>query len=201
MDAAKLIWAQNLETQAVIAANSTAMGWTTAQATEVALQADYIVQAVLAKEAAKQAYKAAVAAADAQIKAALVVIRPRVVSGKALPTYTVAVGQTLGVIGEGTPFDPSAYVGELKGLKQTGPAQVEVSFGKASGDIDGVNVYMRRQGQTVWGKLGMDLQSPYVDTTPLAAPGVPEVREYRVIGVLHDVEIGQPSPTKEITVS
>lgn len=200
-DAAKLTWAQNLETQAIVTPNLTAMGWSTAQASEVAQQADNIVQGVLAKETAKQVYKAAVAAADALIRAALQVIRPRVVSGKALPSYTPAVGQLLGVIGEGTPFDPNAYVGELKGLKLLGSAQVEVSFGKASGDIDGVDVYMRRQGQAAWVKLGLDTESPYTDTTPLAAPGVPEVREYRVTGVLHDLEIGTTSPTQQITVT
>jgi hypothetical protein len=64
-----------------------------------------------------------------------------------------------------------------------------------------VNVYMRVQGTSVWILLGRDTRSPYIDITPLAHPGTPEVREYRVRGVIDDVEIGNYSPTRQITVT
>lgn len=73
--------------------------------------------------------------------------------------------------------------------------------GKARGNIDGVNVYSRRQGTSEWKFLGRDTQSPYVDTTPLATAGTPEVREYRVRSVIDDAEIGDHSPTRQITVT
>jgi hypothetical protein len=64
-----------------------------------------------------------------------------------------------------------------------------------------VNVYSRRQGTSPWTFLARDTRSPYVDTTPLAQAGTPEVREYRVRGVIDDVEIGKYSPTRQITVT
>jgi hypothetical protein len=64
-----------------------------------------------------------------------------------------------------------------------------------------VNVYMRRQGVAPWTFLGRDNRSPYIDTTPLAEAGTPDVREYRVRGVIDDVEIGDYSPTRQIKVS
>jgi hypothetical protein len=36
---------------------------------------------------------------------------------------------------------------------------------------------------TDWADLGVDLNSPFVDTLPLAHPGVPEIREYRACHV------------------
>ena len=82
-----------------------------------------------------------------------------------------------------------------------GPSQVTVAFGKAKGNIDGVNVYSRRQGTSQWNFLARDTEPPYVDTTPLAQAGQPEIREYRIRAVIDDEEIGDYSVTKQVTVS
>lgn len=115
--------------------------------------------------------------------------------------YTDAIGADLGIVGTDDAFDPNTYVAELKELILSAPGQVTVTFGKAKGKIDGVNVYARRQGTSPWIFLGRDTQSPYVDTTPLAESGKPEIREYRIRGVIDDVEIGDYSVTRQITVS
>ena len=60
---------------------------------------------------------------------------------------------------------------------------------------------MRLQGATEWVKLAFDSQSPYIDTTPLAVAGKPEVREYRVRAVVADEEIGEFSDIATMTVS
>jgi hypothetical protein len=44
-----------------------------------------------------------------------------------------------------------------------------------------------------------DTHSPYDDHTPLAVPGVAEVREYQAFGVLHDQQIGQASDIVSVT--
>jgi len=61
----------------------------------------------------------------------------------------------------------------------------------------------RNDGQLVaaWRLLDRDNHPPYVDSTPLAQPGVPEVREYRLMGVWSDQEVGQPSDVASITVA
>lgn len=43
------------------------------------------------------------------------------------------------------------------------------------------------------------INSPYDDYTPLAVPGVAEVREYQAYGVLNDAQIGQPSDIVSVT--
>jgi hypothetical protein len=49
--------------------------------------------------------------------------------------------------------------------------------------------------------LSSDTVPPYVDTTPLAAAGKPEIREYRIRAVINDEEIGDYSDTVQMTVS
>ena len=115
--------------------------------------------------------------------------------------YTPETGAALGIVGESESFDPNSYEGELRELTLSAPGQVTVTFGKAKGQIDAVNVYSRRQGTSAWTFLARDSRSPYIDTTPLAQPGTPEVREYRLRGVIDDVEIGNYSPTRQMTVS
>ena len=44
-----------------------------------------------------------------------------------------------------------------------------------------------------------DTHSSYDDHTPLAVPGVAEVREYQAFGVLHDQQIGQASDIVSVT--
>jgi hypothetical protein len=149
----------------------------------------------------KAAWQAAVAAAQTGNSADFETLRKTIAAMKTHPGYTEEIGQALGIIGTETAFDPNTYVAELKELILSAPGQVTVTFGKAKGKIDGVNVYSRRQGTSPWIFLGRDTQSPYVDTTPLAEAGKPEIREYRIRGVIDDVEIGDYSVTRQITVS
>jgi len=44
----------------------------------------------------------------------------------------------------------------------------------------GVKVQMRRKGDSTWTDLGIDLQSPMMDKTPLLVANQPEIREYRM---------------------
>lgn len=158
-----------------------------------------IIEAVNDKETAHSAFLAAVAAADAQISAAEGVIRPAVAAGKNNGAYTEAIGFALGVIGPESGFDPATYVAELRSAEVSGPAQVRLKFGKARGQVPAVKAQLRRAGGA-WTTVGMAMRSPWVDTTPLAQPGVPENREYRVRAVVADEDIGLPSPAISVTV-
>jgi len=136
---------------------------------------------------------------DAQITAAEAGIRPAVTTGKNNPASTDAIGQALGVIGPESNFDPATCQTELRSAEVVGPAQVRLKFGKARAHVDAVKAQMRR-GTGAWTTVGMALRSPWVDTTPLAQPGVPENREYRVRAVVADEEIGLPSAALPATV-
>lgn len=74
-------------------------------------------------------------------------------------------------------------------------------FGKAKGNVDQVNVYSRRQGTVPWSFLAPGTESPYIDATPLARAGTPEIREYRIRAVIDDEKIGEYSVSKQITVT
>lgn len=177
------------------------VGLTAAQITTLKALCDAIIGRIDAKAAAKAAWLAAVAAAQTGNAADFDDLRKAIAAMKTNPGYTEEIGQALGIVGTSEAFDPNTYVAELREVILSAPVQVTVTFGKAKGKIDGVNVYARRQGTSPWNFLGRDTQSPYVDTTPLAAAGTPEIREYRIRGVIDDVEIGDYSPTRQITVS
>lgn len=113
-------------------------------------------------------------------------------------SYTEAIGEDLGIIGDETSFDENTFQTTLKGMSL--PGNNEISFTKKG--VDGINVYSHPVGGTdpnVWEKLAFDSSSPYNDTRPLAVAGVPENRKYKGRGVIHDVEIGQWSDILSLT--
>lgn len=69
------------------------------------------------------------------------------------------------------------------------------------GPLDGIHVYGRKQGETAWQLLGRDNRPPYDDPRPLLPNTSVEVREYRVIGVIEDEEVGQPSDIITVTLT
>jgi hypothetical protein len=68
-------------------------------------------------------------------------------------------------------------------------AYVAVHFKKRG--ATGVNIYGRRKGEAEFRLLAYRTRSPFKDPTPVAHEGVPEVREYKLVGVLNDEPIGQ----------
>ncbi|MBI5393687.1 MAG: hypothetical protein HZA91_00140 [Verrucomicrobia bacterium] len=68
---------------------------------------------------------------------------------------------------------------------------VKIDFVK--GDSEGVNIYSKRDGDSDFIFLARDTYTPYLDRRPLLAPGNPELREYQLIYVQDDEEIGKPS--------
>ena len=99
--------------------------------------------------------------------------------------YTPAMGKKLQIIGTEDVFNPSTYKPIL--TTRVMPGRVVIEFVKSK--LNGVNVYVRLKGETTWTKLAYDTYSPYEDNRPLAQAGVPEHREYMVIGVIHDEEV------------
>lgn len=94
-------------------------------------------------------------------------------------------------------FDPDTFRPVLR-LSIVG-GHIRVAFTK--GRCHAVVIYSRRRGTAEWTRIGQSRRSPYHDRTPLADPAVPEVREYQALGMLNDVEIGQPSRIGSITLS
>jgi hypothetical protein len=113
-------------------------------------------------------------------------------------SYTTAIGEDLGIIGDETTFDAANFQTALKGKSL--PGSNEITFVKSA--TDGVNIYSHPVGNpdpNVWEKLAFDTSSPYNDTRPLAVAGIPENRKYRARGVINDAEIGQWSDILSLT--
>lgn len=115
---------------------------------------------------------------------------------KAHRNYTEAIGQELGIIGSKSSFDPATFKPKPKADVSGG--MVRIKFQKKG--INGVNVYRRRKGEVEWQFRARDNNSPYEERIQLENPAVPEHWEYRLIGVIKDVEIGQPSDVVEVIV-
>jgi len=198
-DDARKTWATAFKTR--IATHGPTVGLTPAQVTAVQNKCDAIIGRIDDKTAKKNAWQSSVAAADTGNVADVGDLRSTIAAIKTNSGYTDAIGADLGVIGSAGSFDPNTYKAELTSVEQTGPSQVTIKFGKAKGNIDGVHVYSRMQGTSDWKFLARDTVPPYVDSTPLAAAGKPEIREYRIRAVINDEEIGDYSETAQVTVS
>ena len=89
--------------------------------------------------------------------------------------YTPAVGQDLGIIGAAVTPDPTAVP---KVSAEALGGEVLVHFTKSG--HTGVWIESQVGAATAWSFLAIDSTEPYNDTRPLAVPGQPEVRRYRV---------------------
>ena len=158
------IWANNFATQAIVSSNQSAMGWTATTGSAMQTQANAVKTAIAAKETALTAYRSALAAADVQIAAAIAAIRVQVALGKAATTYTLSVGQLLGVEGAEDNFNPVTYKSELRKAEAEGGGNLRIYFGKARGKVSGQRLYMRHPGQVNFTAAATMLRSPYIHT-------------------------------------
>ena len=74
---------------------------------------------------------------------------------------------------------------------------MEIDFNLANSE--GVNIYSRRDGDTDFKLLARDTSPTCVDNCPLLVANKPELREYKAVFVVGDVEVSQFSD--EITVN
>jgi hypothetical protein len=105
-------------------------------------------------------------------------------------TYTVAVGNTLGIEGVEDSVDMSQQKPTLDASPDIGGV-VEVGFNKM--DAEGVHIYGMRDGDAGFTLLASETHSPYVDNRPLLTAGKPETRQYKAIFFIGKSEIGLES--------
>lgn len=109
---------------------------------------------------------------------------------KARATYSDGLGAQLGIVGVKDSHDLSTSHPELSGIDQT-DGVVILNFSKYNSD--GVNIYSKRENDADWVLLIRASVSPFIDMRPLLEIGKPELRDYCVIYVLKDKEIGHYS--------
>ncbi len=188
-------WLENLKVQ--IDVYGTTLGMTAAQITEFKAQCDELIAAIQIVLTKKRAWQDAATNAATVEKTVGKKLRDDYFNPwKAASFWTDAIGQAFHIVGTGTIVDTANYK-PTKVKAEARAGLVRVTYEKQG--VDGMNIYMRLRGETAWRKLGFDKKSPFDDRTPLAVAGTPEVREYRLIGVIDDEEIGQPSDIVSVT--
>jgi hypothetical protein len=129
-----------------------------------------------------------VAAKDDARDNTLAMVRGFVIRMKAHPAYNESIGHDLGIIAVNNIADTATNKTMLKA--EALPGRVRISFMKKG--LSGVNIYTRLHGVAQWSFLARANNSSYDDARPLTN-AQPEIREYMAMGVVGDVEIGQPS--------
>jgi hypothetical protein len=173
-----------------LASEGKTLGWEAAAIKAAQGRCDRILGALALSEQRLADYKAQISATKAVKQTELTALRSEVRRIKASAKFSEEIGRSLGIV---SATAPQTIVGNTKAVAKAEVRKGSVRIRWKKGALDGVNVYMRRQGDSEWRLLGRDNVSPYDDTQPLAQPGVPEVREYHVHGVVRDQEVGAPS--------
>jgi len=115
---------------------------------------------------------------------------------KGHPTYTEAIGQSLGIEGsESAGPDADSAQPDLAGAKVVADS-VLISWKKAA--FDGVRIEVDRADGKGWVFLAIDTRPDYTDTEPFPAAGA--VWKYRAIYLLDDQKVGQWSPAVSVRV-
>lgn len=155
-----------------------------------------MIAAIQNDDQKRREWRAAAEATQQTKQKELPAMRATLARMKAHTGWTTALAQSLGAVAPTSSSGPlEAYKPSIRAQTQAG--RIEIKFTRKP--VDGVNVYTRKRGEAQWRLLGRFTQSPCVDPTP-APTGVPEVREYRVIGVVKDREVGQASDIVVVTM-
>ena len=111
--------------------------------------------------------------------------------------YNSGIGEVLEILSDSATFNPLTYKPVITRITSFG-GHNELMTKKRG--VTSMNVYWRRKGEETWRLLAPKrVKFPVQDDNAPATPGQAEVREYRVIGVLNDQEVGQPSDIAEAT--
>jgi hypothetical protein len=110
--------------------------------------------------------------------------------------YTEALGEQLGIVGD---EDTTTLANAKPKIKAKVLPHGVVEIGWSKGKADGVNIYSQRGDDPTFVFVSRDTQSPYVDNRPLLVAGKPEQRQYKMICVKDDVEVGQFSDEVVVT--
>lgn len=185
-------WITQLDTSGV------AIGLSQQQVDQAKVPATNMLQSITDADQAKITYKTKNTLKDSNIADGKQELRAYCNFIKALPNYNDSVGAQFRIVN--TPNTPVDYANYKPSVSvELGNGFVRVKYVKKG--VEGLNVYSRLSGVAEWTFLALDTHSPYDDKRVLATAGVPEKREYMVIGVLNDTEIGIPSDTVSITFS
>lgn len=188
-------WYANIS--ANIVAEAVKMGVAPADGTAAKALVDEIIAKMDGTDAAESALAGARNQERTTEKTNQGTLRAYIRNWKTLPQYPGSGSEgVLRLKGEEEEFDAENYKPVIT-VEIVG-GQITIGFLKKG--VDALAIYCRPRGTTQWTRIGIDTESPFLDSKPVAAPGTPEVREYMARGMLGDVEIGLDSDIVPLAV-
>ncbi|MDZ4705804.1 MAG: hypothetical protein SH848_17890 [Saprospiraceae bacterium] len=191
-DAELLLWLTNFNNKMMQYGYE--FGLSPEDVSEIDMQGEIVRQAVQDANTKKEEAARATTFKNEQRASFVVNLRKGITRIKAHRNYKESFGQELGIVGTTSSFNATSFKPKPKGEVSGG--MVRIKFQKKG--VDGMNVYRRRKGEATWEFRARDNNSPYEERIQLEKPAQPEHWEYRLIGVVKDVEIGQPSDIVEV---
>ena len=187
-------WHDNFNTQ--VAAVGASVGLSAGEITSVATQNTDVHAKLTNLSAAKANALAKTTEKQTSFRTATSAARGFANRIKNHPTYTVAVGQQLGIVGPEDTTDLSTAKPTLKAAAVL-PGSVTISFNKSVSS--GIRLMSKRGAETAFSFLTIDTSSPYVDNRPNLAAG-PETRQYQAQYITGDDPVGLLSDVLNVTV-
>ena len=191
---AQRAWLVNYK--AKIATYGPLLGLTAAQITTEQNLCQTLIDEIDATDAVLVAATAKVTERDTMIRNQMVAIRAGITTKKKNSGYTPAIGEALDVIGSEIVVDTLTVKTTVKVAKT--PQGVEIKFGLEQ--CEGGNVYCKRGTETEFTFLKYITHPHTIDTRPNIEGATTEKRQYYVILVINDIEVGIASAPETITV-
>jgi hypothetical protein len=181
------VWLVNYKDK--IATVGASMGMSAAEIAAEQSICDAIIDAIDKSEAAKAEAKAKVKAKDLVVKGEMDKMRPLIATHKNNTGYTDAIGALLKIVGDEISFDPLKVKSTVT-LNNT-PQGVDIKFTLEHCECG--NIYCKRGKEEDFTFLKRVIHPHTIDTRPNEDGAKSELRQYYVILMLNDEEVGKPS--------
>jgi len=173
-----------------------AMGYSTQQINDMKTCCDKAIAAIDEADAAKLAAKAKNKAQNTILKDNFGSLRKPIRHMKSHDNYKEAMGETLGVIGTEIEIDLDNVQTKLKATKKFNGVELKFTLK----NCDGGNIYSKRKDEKDFSLLKFVTHPQAMDMRPNLDPNMPEERQYLVVLVVNDEEVGKASDIVTETV-
>lgn len=175
-------WCTEFSTQ--FSAQAAGLGFSEADITAMTETCGGVNTAIDEVVDAKTTYEEKVSAKKATLTTNTRSIRDMVRRIKAAPAYTEAIGKLLGIIGEGSTFDPTTAVPEVSLEKSATGYDFKFNL---KNYFSAVVVFRRNPGEADFSQVAIDMKPPYSIDTPVSGT------EFYFQYYKDDALMGQPS--------
>ncbi len=192
--AGQRLWLVNYK--GLILVHGAALGLTPLQITALQNACQAMIDKIDEADAALTAGVAKVAERDNTVKTQMAVLRPAIVSMKKNSGYSTTIGEALDIIGSEIIVDTLTVKTKIK--LAAVPTGVDIKFGLEY--CEGGNIYSKRGNETAFTYFKHVTHPHSIDTRPNLAGNAAEQRQYYVVLVINDLEVGIASAPETINI-